>query len=68
MLKGIDPLYGEIYRIRPSDQGEVVGNRSNFSRSLGPSVKKALQAAGQMKPTRRIGLPRKGVLAAPAGP
>ncbi|MGO7323450.1 hypothetical protein GUK30_32805 [Rhizobium leguminosarum] len=68
MIKGIDPFYAEVYRIRPSDQGEVVGNRSNFSRSLGPSVKKALQAAGRMKPTRRIGLPRKNIAAAAALP
>ncbi|WP_173995777.1 hypothetical protein [Agrobacterium tumefaciens] len=68
MIKGIDPFYAEVYRIRPSDQGEVVGNRSNFSRSLGPSIKKALQAEGAMKPTRRIGMPRKGILAPPAGP
>ncbi|MGO7674854.1 hypothetical protein ACC685_33365 [Rhizobium ruizarguesonis] len=65
MIKGIDPYYAEVYRIRPSDQGEVIGNRSNFSRSLGPSVKRSLQAQGRMKPTRRIGLPRKGALAAP---
>lgn len=68
MIKGIDPFYAEVYRIRQSDQGEVVGNRSNFSRSLGPSIKKALQAEGRMKQTRRLGMPRKGVLAAPAGP
>jgi len=65
MIKGIDPLYAPIYGIRESDQGQVIGNRSNFSRSLGPAVKKALQAEGRMKPTRRIGLPRKGVLASP---
>jgi hypothetical protein len=65
MIKGIDQLYAEVYRIRQSDQGEVVGNRSNFWRSLGPTIKKALQA---MKPTRRIGMPRKGILAPPAGP
>lgn len=64
MIKGIDPFYAPIYGIRQSDQGEVVGNRSNFSRSLGPAVKKALQAEGKMKPTRRIGVPRKGALAA----
>ncbi|MBY3314686.1 hypothetical protein [Rhizobium laguerreae] len=65
MIKGIDPFYAEIYGIRQSDQGEVIGNRSNLSRSLGPAMKKALQAEGRMKPTRRIGLPRKGVLASP---
>ncbi|KAB1121576.1 hypothetical protein [Neorhizobium galegae] len=65
MIKGIDPFYAPVYGIRQSDQGEVIGNRSNFSRSLGPAVKKALQAEGRMKPTRRIGVPRKGALAAP---
>lgn len=67
MIKGIDPFYAVLYGIRQSDQGEVIGNRSNFSRSLGPAVKKALQAEGKMKPTRRIGLPRK-LAAAPPPP
>ena len=64
LIKGIDPFYAEVYRIRHSDQGEIVGNRSNFSRSLGPSIKRALQAEGRMKPTRRIGLPRKAIASA----
>jgi hypothetical protein len=63
LMKGLDPFYAPAYGIRPVDQGEVIGNRSNFSRCLGPSIKKALQAAGQMKPTRRLSLPRKGAAA-----
>jgi hypothetical protein len=65
LLKGIDPFYAPIYRIEASDQGEVMGNRSGFSRALGPKVKRELQAEGRMKPTRRIGLPRKGAAAPP---
>ncbi len=56
MTKGIDPLYAPLYRINWSDQGEIVGNRSNFSKCLRPSVRKHLQQTGQMPPTRRIGL------------
>lgn len=59
LIKGIDPMYAPLYGIRQSDQGKVMGNRSNFSRCLGPSVRKRLQEEGSMKPTRRIGLPRK---------
>lgn len=58
MVKGIDPIYAPLYRIRPSEQGIVHGNRSNFSRCLGPRVRKMLQAEGKMPRTRRIGLPR----------
>jgi hypothetical protein len=58
MVKGIDPIYAPLYRIEASEQGVVFGNRSNFSRCLGPSVRKRLQADGKMPQTRRIGLPR----------
>lgn len=58
MVKGMDPIYAPLYRIEASEQGIVHGNRSNFSRCLGPSVRKRLQAEGNMPPTRRIGLPR----------
>ncbi|OWK25020.1 hypothetical protein AJ87_14755 [Rhizobium yanglingense] len=69
LMKGLDPFYASAYGINASDQGEVIGNRSNFSRSLGPSIKKALQAEGRMKPTRRLAVPRKGIAAmSPAGP
>lgn len=59
MNKGIDPVYADLYRIEHSDQGKVIGNRSNFSRCLGPSVRKRLQQAGQMRPTRKIALPHR---------
>lgn len=38
LLKGIDPAYAEFYRIVHVPQGEVVGKRCGFSRSLGPSA------------------------------
>lgn len=66
MVKGIDPIYAELYRIEHSDQGKVIGNRSNFSRCLGPSTRRRLQADGRMRPTRRIGLPRRGAEARPS--
>jgi len=37
MLKGIDPLYGPFYGVRPVDQGVVHGKRFGFSESLGRS-------------------------------
>lgn len=58
MVKGMDPVYAPLYRIEASEQGLVHGNRSNFSRCLGPSVRKRLQAEGKMPPTSRIGLSR----------
>lgn len=56
MVKGMDPIYAPLYRIDASEQGLVHGNRSNFSRCLGPAVRKRMQAEGRMPPTRRIGL------------
>lgn len=37
MLKGIDPLYAEMYKIRHIPQGIVFGKRFGFSRLLGPT-------------------------------
>ena len=37
MLKGIDPMYGPFYGVRPIDQGVVHGKRFGFSESLGRS-------------------------------
>lgn len=37
MMKGLDPAYGDFYRIRPVPQGVVQGKRCGFSQSLGPS-------------------------------
>ncbi len=54
MLKGVDPAYGALYRVRPVDQGVVVGRRSGFSRNLGPTVRKE---AGY-RPQRAFSVPR----------
>lgn len=40
MLKGTQPDYAQLIGIRPSDQGEVIGKRSGFSKNLGPAARK----------------------------
>lgn len=59
MLKGIDPQVAELYGIRPVDQGLVHGKRTGFSRCLGPTTRRRLADAGEIRPLRRIGLPRR---------
>jgi hypothetical protein len=39
MLKGVDPTYAAFCKIEHRPQGEVVGKRSGFSRSLGPAAR-----------------------------
>jgi hypothetical protein len=39
MLKGADPAYASFCKIDYHAQGEVVGRRSDFSRSLGPTAR-----------------------------
>lgn len=38
MMKGIDPVFADFYRIRHVPQGEVFGKRCGFSQSLGPTA------------------------------
>ena len=47
MAKGIDPLYGDLWGIRPVDCGLVHGRRILTARALGPVVWKPLKAAYQ---------------------
>jgi hypothetical protein len=52
LLKGINPPYADFYGVKfHSPQGIIVGKRSGFSRSLGPTMKSRLRAAGRY--TRR---------------
>lgn len=37
MLKGIDPLFAGLYRIRSVPQGAVLGKRFGYTQNLGPS-------------------------------
>lgn len=37
MMKGIDPVFADFYRIRHVPQGEVHGKRCGFSQNLGPT-------------------------------
>lgn len=37
MLKGIDPLFAALYRIRHVPQGPVLGKRFGYTQNLGPS-------------------------------
>jgi hypothetical protein len=52
ILKGINPVYAPTLGIEHRPQGLVHGQRSGFSRSLGPSVKAALREVGRY-PRRR---------------
>ena len=42
MLKGLQDVYGPLYRINTSDQGLVVGKRFGFTQNIGPSKIKSL--------------------------
>jgi hypothetical protein len=46
LLKGVNPVYAAGLGVTPIPQGSVIGKRSGFSRSLGPSRKLALRASG----------------------
>lgn len=46
LLKGIDPVFADFYKVRHVPQGAVIGKRSGFSRNLGP---KARQRTGYRK-------------------
>lgn len=41
ILKGMDPHFARLWKIRPSPQGSIVGRRSGFSRNLGPAARRA---------------------------
>lgn len=43
MLKGADPAYAAFCKIDPVPQGEVIGKRSGFSRSVGPAARRRLR-------------------------
>jgi hypothetical protein len=56
LLKGINPPNAGSYGVKfCSPQGTIVGKRSGFSRSLGPTVKARLRAEGQYR--RRVFIP-----------
>lgn len=40
ILKGMDPHFAHIWKIRPTPQGLITGRRSGFSRSLGPAARR----------------------------
>jgi hypothetical protein len=54
LLKGVNPAYAGGFGVMPIPQGNVIGKRSGFSRSLGPSRKLALRAAGQYSRRRYV--------------
>jgi hypothetical protein len=54
LLKGTNPVYASGFGVTPIPQGSVIGKRSGFSRSLGPSRKLALRAAGQYSRRRYV--------------
>lgn len=54
MAKGIDPVYGRLWGIRPVDCGLVYGRRAGTALSLGPAIWKPLKRAYQ---ARRQALP-----------
>lgn len=37
MLKGLDPVYGNLYRVRTVPQGRILGKRMGYTKNLGPS-------------------------------
>lgn len=37
LLKGINPVYASLYRVRAIPQGEIMGKRMGFTKNLGPS-------------------------------
>jgi hypothetical protein len=37
MLKGLDPIYGNLYRVRTTPQGRILGKRMGYTKNLGPS-------------------------------
>ena len=39
ILKGIDPSWAAHLKVRPVEQGTVVGKRSGFSKNLGPAAR-----------------------------
>jgi hypothetical protein len=39
VLKGMDPHFAPLWKIRPVPQGLIVGKRSGFSRNLGPTAR-----------------------------
>lgn len=57
LLKGTNPVYAAGLGVQAISQGEVVGKRSGFSRSLGPSRKLALRAVGQYSRRRYLSWP-----------
>lgn len=37
LLKGLDPIYGGLYRVRTVPQGRILGKRMGYTKNLGPS-------------------------------
>jgi hypothetical protein len=56
MLKGINPIAADLYRIQVVPQGIVHGKRSGFSKCLGPTERRRLVAAGLVPKLRRISI------------
>lgn len=54
MLKGMDPIYAPFFCIQHIPQGVVHGKRSGFSRGLGPTVRRKIQATGLLPAKRRF--------------
>lgn len=53
MAKGIDPLYGKLWGIRPVDCGLVHGRRAGTALSLGPAIWKPLKKAYKVQKSHR---------------
>lgn len=53
MAKGIDPLYGKLWGIRPVECGIVYGRRAGTALSLGPGIWKPLKKAYQASKGQR---------------
>jgi len=54
MLKGMDAAFAPFFKIDHIPQGIVHGKRSGFSRSLGPTVRRRMEEAGELLVRRRF--------------
>jgi hypothetical protein len=47
ILKGMDPLFADIFKIEYECQGIINGKRAGYTNNIGPHIKRKLSAEGQ---------------------
>lgn len=58
MLKGMDPVFAALYRVRPVAQGPVLGKRFGYTQNLGPSqCRKHGTKRPYRWPAQKVGVP-----------